>query len=1177
MSDGSKLFEHLNFLIVVTKFEQLEFARSIIDLLKRNSSQICILHKCFDTKAHEIPQNLKSWFANDVTEGNTIHFIISEDVNFPFYRVASVDFLIPVVRPEWIYNCIESQKHSRTSLFSSDPAHVFKGFQIYVSRHSFNNSEYLFYTEAVHALGGTCVDFLSNKTTHLVTKDSRDPGILAVLNFGNVEPMNFVYPTWIIQSFKQLTVAPEDSHNISPDDSDSISKCKLEDIWGRLNEIDFKVTSNIWEGHSFIIGMDISLNRDLYSTLIEFLQANGGTVHRHLDESDITKTSADCYIGKSVSSREYEIAENKKLHLGNLIWIFYMWSLGQFIPPTEKLIFSPFKRKLLETNQLITAYTNFFGQQRFYIQRLVNALGGFTTSELSRRNTHLLCRFPFGKKFETAKNWGDKCVITNYLWLEECYKQSKRLDPLQPRFQQLPVEGGLQRTLGQMKWDNSESQTEHLSKESNKVESEIQNVPLPSHDGGQDTESRKVEQPTPELRPMVPEPIEEPIDFNENVEWREKNKKTEHHIAENHIVENLIEEDKKKSDSKQHKVDINSEVIPDDEHPHANKINIERTSRNNPTPSLAKSMQEQNNSETVLHMRGTIDNQPNSQEQKLFLENISDVQNLPINQHKDLKSGKPLGQTQDINSSTEKRHEDVQESSQRDLQKTKVIQEDVKSTNSVQETNEQELPNKNGDTNITVQEKEQPLESPKKSIEPIGKQERSQNSEGVHVPSIEKTEQHQESEQKHSVIASELDQHQKLPEGPQLSIKQKSQRKASQHSEEFTGKFPVPSGPTSENLNETRISTNYTPSSKVPTSVHVSQTNMHNEEDIPKSQTPPSALTPTSIENIHSSQGSRRAAKTKAARKLHDDIESLNEFQRNTKRKKTGNLLPEEIAQLEKTKALEIQAKEILSKIIPEENDPTKNDTESEVTQQHRQKKLPYHIDAVCTGLSENISDLDQTILRLLGITIHSEITSENFVKLDGVIAPKKLRTAKFLKSLSFRPLKYALTPKFLKDILRIVHKGKRANLSLDISRYYIPDTNHEKLLKLTSLPNKVFERGGILSVNIISDIPGGVDTISSILKAHGVKETKSIPASHMNGLSLEDFSLNDTDAKVTSGVPLRYIFLVNKATQVRFFKKLTKNSNHSALAVAWDWFITSIFHLEVNVNNSDHVIFRSG
>lgn len=1178
MSDGIKLFEHLNFLVVVTKSGQLEATRSIVDLLKENSCQICSVYKSFDVKGSTVPEDVKHWFINDVTEGNTIHFIVSEDANFPFYNVASTDLLIPVVTSSWIHNCIEAQKHVRTSSFSPNPRHIFKDFQIYVSRHSFNHSEYLFYTETVHALGGTCVDFLSNKTTHLVTKDPHDPGILAVINFGTVEPMQFVYPTWVVQSFKQMSTAPEDSHKISPDDSDYSSKSKLEDLWSRLNEIDFKLNSKVWENHSFIIGMDVSLNRHLYSTVIEFLQANGGAVHRHLDESDIMKTKADCYIGKSTSSSEYEAAENKRLHLGNLIWIFYMWSLGNFTPPTEKLIFSPFKRKLLETNQLISTYTNFFGQQRFYIQRLVNALGGFTTSELSRRNTHLLCRFPFGKKYETARKWNDKCVVTNHLWLEECYKHSTRLDPLESRFQQLPVEGGLSNTLGQMQWDTSpsdESHVKNLEKKFNEEERNIQDTPLPSQDNEKVNETNDLQKQIPELQPIELKSNEERRDTNGIIQSDRAN------LREKEEIEKDSGEPKFMSQGDDGFVDRgpNVQSLCGEENVHQELSREEPVppfdSKGEATHSISNREAEPVNStnktednDVVQEVQPTPGNTVNGGE--VLIENV---------ESDDLQ--KPQDENTSANGSQRKALENTQEKLQKDLEEIKNLQ---------------------GETEMN--EQSQKPENYKQSIqnENTENEEQKQQFQEMSIKQYENFVEHEPPRKTHAVTAQGDKQNKDEYQYPnekskEFNDEQQSPRKlqketSTQRAPKFPIKHPISPRSASENASQKVATTERIISSEFPKATpevtvaeHIrdeSKTPLRYNEDPSKSQTPPSSLMSTPSDPMHSSQVSRRMAKEKAARKLHNDIESLNEFQRNSKRKKTGNLLPEEIAQLEKKKSLEVEAKKILSKVLSEEHEIVKHDTESDIKQQqqgqHRHsRRLPYSINAITTGLADDIGELDLTILRLIGINIHKDITAENFSNLDGVIAPKRLRTAKFLKSLSFHPLRYALTPKILKDILKIVHKGKKASLTLDLSRYYIPDTDHDKLVKLTLLSNKIFERVGISKVNITIDIPGGVDTISSILKAHGVRDTKAIPTAHMNKLSIQDFLLNNSHSESTENTSSDYIFLVNKPTQVRFFKKLTKDSGRSALAVSWDWFVTSIFQLEVNVNNSDHVIYRSG
>lgn len=79
------------------------------------------------------------------------------------------------------------------------------------------------------------------------------------------------------------------------------------------------------------------------------------------------------------------------------------------------------------------------------------------------------------------------------------------------------------------------------------------------------------------------------------------------------------------------------------------------------------------------------------------------------------------------------------------------------------------------------------------------------------------------------------------------------------------------------------------PLSLTPQPVNISQEHDHitpatHKTGSSRSQTPLLSLTPS--QTLSSSGGNRRAAKAKAAQKLHDDIEMLNEYQRSSKRKR---------------------------------------------------------------------------------------------------------------------------------------------------------------------------------------------------------------------------------------------------------------------------------------------------
>lgn len=166
----------------------------------------------------------------------------------------------------------------------------------------------------------------------------------------------------------------------------------------------------------------------------------------------------------------------------------------------------------------------------------------------------------------------------------------------------------------------------------------------------------------------------------------------------------------------------------------------------------------------------------------------------------------------------------------------------------------------------------------------------------------------------------------------------------------------------------------------------------------------------------------KRRAKTKAAEKLHTDMESLNEFQKISKRKRTPDILPEELVEIKKKKVLDAKADEIISAL--------------------NLSQKPYRIRAVLTNCHENLSEMDLLLLSKIGVIITPNIEPNT----NTIIAPKKARTAKFLKSFSFKPLKYALLPTFITHLLSRISKAQP--LEFDMTKYFIPDISADVLQK---------------------------------------------------------------------------------------------------------------------------------
>ncbi|AMD18632.1 HBL270Cp [Eremothecium sinecaudum] len=872
MTASSSIFSSLNILVIETSSTGEDETESLIALLKRNGAVETMRYHA-TTDIEMTKQEFLDRFPMH------IHCVVSKDIHFPFYRLAAFDFLIPIVTPSWVDACIQNSRLMRTTGYSPDSEHILKNCYIYLARQSLSISEYQLYISLILYMGGCCMEFLSTKVTHIITIDPNDPATLAALKVDNVN-ISSVVPSWLINCFINGKQLPEGNYTLNTD------MTKEEAV--ELFEESCKVEKEHWtwsfdflKDHRMYLSMNLALKSKCYKFLIQFIEAMGGKVVRYIDHQEFSIDSADCFLDSDTSSKDYMSAKSLGLYCGNVNWLFYMLSMRSFVRPTTKLLLSPTKPKIFTRKELILTYTNYLGQQRTYIQRLVEAVGGVATTELSKKNTHLISLFAQGRKFETARKWAT-CVVTNHMWLEKCYKTGEKLDVNLPEFAQIPIPGGTANYMGQLALEEPhiiytvEEQTE----------------------------------PNFTLTPNAPEAIVANTDF----------------ITDTPVIE-----------------------------------------------------------------------EPTQQGDSMALE--AD-----------------------------------------DKDKENVI-----ST----------------------------IDKPKKTSKELS-------------PEVQGSQQDQDS----------------TGGGPKSSAISPSAEK------ELLPKIRQPNS-------------------------YASQLELWDADSLP------------------SPSSSGRKAKAKAAEKLHSDMESLNEFVKSSRKKRTADLLPEELETLKKRKNLAADAQKLLLQVqVPK---PSKG-----------RGKLPYDIKAVCTNCGDDINQLDKEILRQLGVEIQSEISSNT----NCIIASKKARTAKFLTSFSCRPLKYALTPSFLNDLLSIVHAGLGGNVLLNLDKYHIQDVDQE-ILKKTHSHAKLFEKS-LLSVNLSDDVPGGAEVLAPILKAHGITNVSGLPKK----FEFKDIVPNKLDKQYQSP---DYMLIANKASVAKKFAKLCKehDSKSKVLIVEWNWCVKAIFSLNVDYTDPEFVIIN--
>ncbi|KAL0579150.1 regulator of Ty1 Transposition [Marasmius crinis-equi] len=113
--------------------------------------------------------------------------------------------------------------------------------------------------------------------------------------------------------------------------------------------------------------------------------------------------------------------------VGTLQWLFHVQLTGVLSRPLDQLLHYPHPSKPIEnfTDHEITI-TNYTGEARDYLKKLIAVMGADFTPTMSPRNTVLVAaEVQNGAKADRAYAWS--IPVVNHLWLEDCFVQWRNL------------------------------------------------------------------------------------------------------------------------------------------------------------------------------------------------------------------------------------------------------------------------------------------------------------------------------------------------------------------------------------------------------------------------------------------------------------------------------------------------------------------------------------------------------------------------------------------------------------------------------------------------------------------------------------------------------------------------------------------------------------------------------
>ncbi|KAK6465141.1 regulator of Ty1 transposition [Scheffersomyces coipomensis] len=434
------MFQGQGFLIITSEgFQDPEQVNEIKQLLQNNGAVVV---------EKEEYNNNKNYLINDEDESTdaeklAINHIIAESIQFIEYSLA-IKSMIPITTCEWVRKTIEAGKPVNYKIYNPDPKFFFKDTFVCVADNLPIGDKEAIYG-GIKAFGGNYLDVLTKYTTHLIAIDlSNEKSIIASSAIRNEEDndengidIKIVLPHWIdhcITLGRKLDEKPyllpnppilnESNSTISRDAKTLIPIKELAESQD--------VISNFFNKKVFYISQDYNLSERLTNSLVTLIERQGGEVSK-----TFVVDSVDVYIGKYRTGEHYiSSSKSNRIVVGNLQWLYHVIVTNKWVLPlNSSLLHYPVPNEPLESfKNLRISITNYSGDSRAYLVKLISTLGGTFTKTLAKDNHYLISAKDEGKKHLTAKEkWigedgNPKIKIVNHLWLEECFAQWKLVD-----------------------------------------------------------------------------------------------------------------------------------------------------------------------------------------------------------------------------------------------------------------------------------------------------------------------------------------------------------------------------------------------------------------------------------------------------------------------------------------------------------------------------------------------------------------------------------------------------------------------------------------------------------------------------------------------------------------------------------------------------------------------------
>ncbi|KAJ7132847.1 hypothetical protein C8R43DRAFT_652591 [Mycena crocata] len=401
---------------------------------------------------------------------------------------------VHIVSELWVERSIAAGKIQKPSFYSTSPSQLFSGV-VAASTPDLRLSDEEVISAGIQSLGGQWRMGLTKDVTHLFAMSPTSDRYMTAMSYREQTRIKVLVPDWfddtvllglpglstdkyewpdpaVLQRRPGIPTTPKRSKqehraSLSPEKRAFYRTASWDPSQPPLE------TKDVWEGRRILLSTTLELTGSRRRIVEEGIRkAKGVCVKYTLNEGDGTSAeelrllnSCDVFVTRyrtgpaffkvcSLSSSlgvvyltPFEAWRADKT-IGTLSWLLNVQFTGIRSSPMDQLLHFPIPPGVVKGfDQHEISVTNYTGEARDYLKKLITLMGGNFTPSFSNKNTVLVAAQLSGSKTDKARTWS--VTVVNHVWLEDCFLNWKSMTPALQKYISYPAGVDFAQILGE--------------------------------------------------------------------------------------------------------------------------------------------------------------------------------------------------------------------------------------------------------------------------------------------------------------------------------------------------------------------------------------------------------------------------------------------------------------------------------------------------------------------------------------------------------------------------------------------------------------------------------------------------------------------------------------------------------------------------------------------------------